>query len=63
MKIAIVGAGIGGLTAAALLHEQGHEVKVFEKNPQIKAIGAGIGIGNNVLDKLGDHDLAKGIKM
>ncbi|PTH19376.1 FAD-dependent monooxygenase [Staphylococcus auricularis] len=62
MKIAIVGAGIGGLTAAALLHEQGHEVKVFEKNPQIKAIGAGIGIGNNVLEKLENHDLAKGIK-
>ncbi|BCU53004.1 NAD(P)-binding protein [Staphylococcus auricularis] len=62
MKIAIVGAGIGGLTAAALLYEQGHEVKVFEKNPQIKAIGAGIGIGNNVLEKLGNHDLAKGIK-
>jgi 2-polyprenyl-6-methoxyphenol hydroxylase-like FAD-dependent oxidoreductase len=27
MKIAIVGAGIGGLTVAALLEEQGHQVK------------------------------------
>ena len=63
MKIGIVGAGIGGLTAAALFHEQGHEVKVFEKEPEIKELGAGIGIGDNVLDKLGNHDLAKGIKM
>lgn len=31
MKIAIIGAGIGGLTAAALLQEQGHTIKVFEK--------------------------------
>ena len=62
MKIAIVGAGIGGLTAAALLEEQGHQVKVFEKNNSINELSAGIGIGDNVLKKLGHHDLAKGIK-
>lgn len=62
MKIAIIGAGIGGLTAAALLNEQGHEVKIFEKNNEVTEVGAGIGIGGNVIDKLGDHDLAKGIK-
>ncbi|MCG7338235.1 FAD-dependent monooxygenase [Staphylococcus sp. ACRSN] len=62
MKIAIVGAGIGGLTTAALLSEQGHEVKIFEKNQKISEIGAGIGIGGNVLEKLGDHDLVKGIR-
>ena len=45
MKIAIVGAGIGGLTTAALLIEQGHDVKVFEKNNEVAEIGAGIGIG------------------
>lgn len=49
MKIAIIGAGIGGLTAAALLQEQGHTIKVFEKNESVKEIGAGIGIGDNVL--------------
>ena len=62
MKVAVIGAGIGGLTVAALLQEQGHEVKVFERNSHIKEVGAGIGIGDNVLKKLGNHDLAKGIK-
>lgn len=62
MKIAVVGAGIGGLTVAALLQEHGHEVKVFEKNQELSEVGAGIGIGGNVIDKLHNHDLAKGIK-
>lgn len=62
MKIAIVGGGIGGLTAAALLNEQGHEIHVFEQHAKIEEVGAGIGIGGNVLDKLGNHDMAKGIK-
>ncbi|MBI5973323.1 FAD-dependent monooxygenase [Staphylococcus caledonicus] len=62
MKIAIIGAGIGGLTAGALLQEQGHNVTIFEKKTNISEISAGIGIGDNVLKKLGTHDLAKGIK-
>lgn len=62
MKIAVVGAGIGGLTVAALLQEHGHEVKVFEKNQELSEVGPGIGIGGNVIDKLHNHDLAKGIK-
>ncbi|MCS4486040.1 FAD-dependent monooxygenase [Staphylococcus americanisciuri] len=62
MKIGIVGAGIGGLTLAALLREQQHEVHVFEQQSSIKEVGAGIGIGGNVIEKLGDRDLAKGIK-
>ncbi|MCQ9278397.1 FAD-dependent monooxygenase [Staphylococcus borealis] len=62
MKIAIIGAGIGGLTAGALLSEKGHDVSIFERQPSISEVGAGIGIGDNVIKKLGKHDLAKGIK-
>lgn len=32
MKIAVLGAGVSGLTAARLLHDKGHDVTVYEKN-------------------------------
>ena len=35
MKTTIIGAGFGGLAAAALLSEKGYDVTVFEKNDQI----------------------------
>jgi hypothetical protein len=34
-KICIIGAGIGGLTAGALLSQKGYEVTIFEKQPII----------------------------
>ena len=35
MKVSIIGAGIGGLTTAALMAAKGHEVTVFEKNERV----------------------------
>ncbi len=55
-KVAIVGAGIGGLTAAIAFARNGAEVFVFEQAEQILAVGAGIQItpnGARVLDALG----------
>ncbi|MBB3177973.1 FAD-dependent monooxygenase [Variovorax sp. Sphag1AA] len=40
--IAIIGAGIGGLTAAALLQRRGHDVHVYEQAKQFARVGAGI---------------------
>ncbi|MCY3732537.1 MAG: FAD-dependent monooxygenase, partial [Rhodospirillaceae bacterium] len=44
MDAAIIGAGIGGLTAALCLHEKGQQVTVFEAAPQPRALGLGINL-------------------
>lgn len=56
MKIAIVGAGIGGLSTALALKQNGQDVTIYESAPEIKPVGAGILMANNamqVFDKLG----------
>ncbi len=42
MKIAIAGAGIGGLAAAALLARDGHDVRVFDKSDKPRPVGSGL---------------------
>ena len=44
MKIAIAGAGIGGLTAAMCLHRAGFDVEVFEAVSEPRPLGVGINI-------------------
>ena len=56
LKVAIIGAGISGLSAALLLKQLKCDVTVFEKNQYLKNEGAGIQITSNgsfVLKKLG----------
>jgi 6-hydroxynicotinate 3-monooxygenase len=48
VRIAIIGAGLGGTTAAALLQQAGYEVRVYEQAPQFSRLGAGIHISPNV---------------
>jgi 2-polyprenyl-6-methoxyphenol hydroxylase-like FAD-dependent oxidoreductase len=52
----VVGAGIGGLTAALCLAKKGFEVEVFEQSADISEVGAGIQLSpnsNRVLHYLG----------
>lgn len=47
LRIAIVGGGIGGLTAAAALRARGFEIDVYERASTLSEVGAGIQIGPN----------------
>lgn len=47
MKIAVIGGGIGGLSAALQLLQVGLDVHVYEQAPHIAEIGAGIQISPN----------------
>jgi salicylate hydroxylase len=56
VKIAIIGGGIGGLTAALALRQVGLEPEVFEQAPELLEVGAAIAMWPNavrVLAKLG----------
>jgi len=55
-RIAVVGAGLGGLSAAGFLQRAGFAVRVFEQAPAFSRIGAGIILSANatkVLRRLG----------
>ena len=59
MRVAIVGAGIGGLTAALALRRAGLEPHVYEQASVLREVGAGIATSPNamkVLERLGLSD-------
>src|SRR5207245_1370055 len=54
--IAVIGGGLGGLTAAVALHQAGFDVHVYEQAPELTEVGGGINMGPNaarVLYRLG----------
>ena len=46
-RIALIGAGIGGLTAARALALRGFEARVFEQSDELKEVGAGVQVTPN----------------
>ena len=42
MKVIIAGAGIGGLTAALMLHKRGIKAEIYEQSPAVREVGVGI---------------------
>jgi salicylate hydroxylase len=48
-RVAIIGGGIGGLTAASALRRAGIEVSVYEAAGELKEIGAGVALHANAM--------------
>ncbi len=46
-RVVVIGAGIGGIAAAAALRKLGVEVAVYERAPDLGEVGAGVQIGPN----------------
>lgn len=61
LKIGIAGCGIGGLTAGALLVDQGHDVTIYDQFAAPVPVGSGLvvqPVGQDVLRAVGVHDKA-----
>jgi 6-hydroxynicotinate 3-monooxygenase len=58
-RIAVVGAGLGGLTCAAFLQREGYSVTVYEQAPAFFRIGAGIILSANVMKVLRRLDVER----
>ncbi|MDN3253326.1 FAD-dependent monooxygenase [Streptomyces sp. MA25(2023)] len=63
-RVVVIGGGIGGLTAAAALHQRGLHVTVLERAPSLQPIGAAISLSPNALralDVIGLGDEIRGL--
>ena len=61
LRIAVIGGGIGGLTAALSLRQAGFEVDVYEQAPALTHIGGGINMGPNAARVLLGLGLGEGL--
>lgn len=59
MKAIIVGGGIGGLTVAVALQQQGVDAHVYEAAVALQAVGAGIWVPTNALQALSSLGLSE----
>src|ERR1700733_10883041 len=61
-RIAVIGGGIGGCTAAHALLQKGFDVHVYEAQPELKEIGAGVALGPNAMKALRALDLEEPVR-
>lgn len=65
IKVIVVGAGFGGLTAAIECHRQGHDVEIYESFPELKVLGDIISFGSNagrIFHRWGDGEVVSRLR-
>src|SRR5205085_4120153 len=62
LDVAVVGGGIGGLTAAIALVRKGINVTVYEQAPRLLPVGASLALGPNATRLLGALDLMEPVR-
>lgn len=62
MKIAVIGAGIGGLVAAVGMQRDGHDVVVYEQREDPSPAGAGLTLFGNAFDALDMVGLGEAVR-
>ena len=58
----IVGAGIGGLSAAISLRKAGWEVRIFERTATLRELGFGVGLAPNAIAALAELGVADTVR-
>ncbi|MBH5333974.1 FAD-dependent monooxygenase [Streptomyces pactum] len=61
-KALVIGAGIGGLTAAAALRDAGWDVEVHERATELRAAGSGLSVMSNAIAALDSIGLDLGLE-
>lgn len=62
MKVAVLGAGVSGLTAARVLHDMGVEVALYEKEDVVGGLAVTRNVNGYLYDPYGGHILSPKIK-
>ncbi|MFT2007255.1 FAD-dependent monooxygenase [Pontibacter sp. 13R65] len=61
MQVIVVGGGIGGLCAALALQRSGITATVYEAAPELKPVGAGVGLAANAMQGLSRLGVAEAV--
>jgi salicylate hydroxylase len=61
-RVAIIGGGIGGLTAARAMCRRDVEVAIYESAPELREIGAGVALGPNAMKVLRSLELEDDVR-